>query len=134
MMAEAVARYLAAQGEGTWGTDLFLAVQPDEPDDNVTFMDEGTAALPESQALQVDQVGVQVLVRAAAYEDARSKIWSIHKKLLGFGGELYTGFPIVSMIGIQSIPQYAGPDERSRHEWSAHYTVRFVSTGDQWRK
>lgn len=137
MMAEAVAKHLAAEGLGTFdaagGGSLRVAYQPPAPDDIVTVFDESTPTLDISSGLDIDTLGVQVLVRARDYVDARTSIFNIHKKLTGFAGELAAGFPDVIHTQLVTAPAPIGQDDKNRAEWSAHYALLIQSTGDQWR-
>lgn len=134
MMAEAVARYLAAQGQGTVDTDLFWGWMPDKPANAVSCYDESAPVDDISTGLAIDTVGVQVWVRAENYGGARTKAWAIHKILSGARGELYAGFPEAIVIGVNTPPVSIGRDEDGRSEWSAHYEVTFQSAGDSWRQ
>lgn len=84
---EAVGDYLQAQGQGTLGTNLFLAVMPESPDACVCVFETAGFA-PQftmgSAAMAVDQPGLQVICRAARgdYPGARDKADAI-RRLLG---------------------------------------------------
>jgi hypothetical protein len=131
MIATDIATYLAGKGHGIVNTDLFSDFQPDEPDNCIVFYNESAPSLPESDALAVDQYGLQVLVRNTANSTARSKILDIHRALVGFSGEL-SGQTITDLC-IVTPPTTIGRDEHNRAEWSAHYRYRLLSTGDEFR-
>ena len=134
MIAEELALYLCEKGHGIQNVDLFLGFQPDDLDDCATVYDETSPALGESQALSVDQFGVQVLVRNSSYTTARNALMAIHKSLVGFGGRRFiTGGSMVSVVFIDTPPTSIGKDDKGRNEWSAHYRVRVESEGDLYR-
>ena len=131
MLAEAIARHLETEGHGTFGTDLYVSVQPDRPNDCVTLVDENATVPPEAQAYRVDHTGLQVVARAVNYEDARTKIWAIHRELVAYSGTL--DGTVITFIQIEQPPGSIGVDENQRAEWSSHYVIRFQSTGDAHR-
>lgn len=134
MIAEEMALYLQTMGHGAQGKNLFLAFQPDSPDNCITVYDESTPAPEESNALSVDEFGVQIIVRNVSYTHARDKILAMHKDLVGFGG-----MPFISegkwvhAVFITTAPTSIGQDEKGRSEWTAHYRVRVESQGDLFR-
>lgn len=134
MIAEELAKYLALQGHGTQNEDLFLGFQPDSPDDCVVVYDETTPVAEESNALSVDQFGIQVLVRNSTYTGARDLIMEIHRDLVGFGGQSFIeGGKLVHVVFVSTTPTSIGKDSKGRSEWSAHYITRVESVGDSYR-
>jgi len=134
MIAEELALYLCNQGHGVQNVDLFLGFQPETVDDCSTIYDESSPALDDSQALSIDQFGVQVLVRNSSYTLARDLIMGIHKSLVGFGGIRFTaGGSMISVVFVDSPPTSIGKDDKGRNEWTAHYRVRVKSEGDLYR-
>jgi len=131
MIGEAFMSYLAAEGFGTVGTDLFLGFQPDSPDDCITIYDTAPPVLTESQGLQVDNMTCQVLVRNVDYLQARDTIADIHHKIVGYDGVM--GNFDVTAVFIEQAPASIGLDEKGRAEWSAHYRFRVASEGDKFR-
>ena len=84
---EAVGTYLAANGHGTLGTNLFLAVMPDEPDVMTCVYETGGGAPDQtmgSAAWAIDRPTLQILCRAGRgdYPVARDEAASI-RALLG---------------------------------------------------
>jgi len=134
MLGESVARYLAAEGHGTFGTDITLGYQPDDASSPgaklITISEESAGVLPESQGYSVDQCGIQVTVRSADYAEARDVCIAVHKQLVGFGGQLVAGGSVVTSIMISQYPASIGVDEHLRAEWTCHYTLRFETTGE----
>lgn len=131
MIGEAFMRYLAGEGYGTVGDDLFLGFQPDSPANCITIYDTSPPVLPESQGLKVDQMTCQVLVRNDDYLQARDIIQAIHKGIVGFSGTM--GEFTVTAVFIDRTPASIGLDEKGRAEWSAHYRFRVASEGDTFR-
>ncbi|MFA5485344.1 MAG: minor capsid protein [Candidatus Pacearchaeota archaeon] len=134
MIAEELALYLASLNHGTKNTDLFLNFQPASPSDCITVYDTSAPVIEESNALSVDQFGVQIIVRNVINTEARNKIMSIHKSLAGFGGESFIdNGAMVNAVFVASAPYNIGMDDKGRSEWTAHYYLRVASTGDLFR-
>lgn len=135
MMAEAVAKYLAAQGLGTFNATVFHSHFRDDPDDIVCCLDETAPEFSGSGGLALDQTGVQILTRAKRVQDARDRAWSVHRALVGFGGgQLDAAFPQVGSVSIVTSPAPVDRDTNDRVVYSAHYAVLFVSEGDAHRQ
>jgi hypothetical protein len=135
MIAEQLALYLHEKGYGIQNVDLFHGFQPNEPDNCIVVYDVSATVSSDSQALSVDEFGVQVLVRNTNYSTARDTIMTIHKSLVGFGGMPFiTGGLTVHAVYIDTTPTSIGKDDKGRNEWSGHYRVRVESEGDLYRK
>jgi len=132
MKAEAFMDYLAAQGLGTAGVDMGVGFQPDAPDRFIALFDEAAPVIPDSHGFGVDNSGVQVVVRDTDYTWVRDKIVAIHKAVIGFSGDLGDGSDVTN-ITIAQNPASIGRDSQARAEWSAHYEVRFKTSGDAFR-
>ena len=125
MIANDIVTYLDTRGTAIKNTNLFLNFQKDSPDNCVTIYDESVPALPESSCLDVDNQGIQVLVRNTSSVAASELIATIHKILAGFGGSSFvTGGNIVSYMTVQNSPFFLQVDSKNRHEWTAHYIAR----------
>ena len=130
MIATEIANYLISKGYATSST-ITVDYQPEDPANLVTLNNETAPVLPESQSLSVDLCGLQVLVRNTSNSAARAKIIDIHKELVGLSGSI--GGKAVTDFYIVTSPGSIGRDDKNRAEWSAHYTYRLLSTGDQFR-
>lgn len=131
MLAEDAARYVAAEGHGTFGSDIVVGFQPDKPDRIAVFDDESAPVLPDSQGYSVQLCGVGVTVRSKDYADARDWLEAINGQLVGFGnGPLVVGGKEVTCVQVVTVPTSIGVDEDQRHEHVAHYAIRYATTGD----
>lgn len=134
MIAQELAEYLEDEGIGTVNTDIFVGYQPDTPDNCIVIYDETVPALDESQAQTVDLLGVQILVRNKVYSTSGNKAFSIHKNIVGFGGEAFVeGGSVVTDLYVVTPPSSIGRDTQNRSEWSSHYSMRVQSVGDKYR-
>ena len=138
MLANHVAAWLAAEGFGVVGDDIFVSFQPDDPDTSITVYDESAMALSESQALNMDSTGIRIMVRtssdAVGYASARSTSIAIHKKLCGFDGPLEAGAPYIIMIEPVTAPTFLDRDDKRRPRWVSHYVLVHQSEGDEHRQ
>jgi hypothetical protein len=130
MIATQWGEYLKTNGHAA-AADIFFDFQPDEPNNCITLYNESAPALPESQALAMDLWGLQVIVRNTSAAQARAKILAIHKAIIGLSGKV--GTATVDDVYVVTAPTTIGRDEKNRAEWSAHYTYRTESTGDEFR-
>lgn len=97
---EAVGDYLAANGHGTLGTSLFLAVMPPEPD-VVTCVYESPGYAPietmGSAPWAVDRAGLQVICRGAQgdYPTVRDRAVAIRTLLAGVTDVTLSGVKVL---------------------------------------
>ncbi len=80
-MLTEIGAYLATQDIGTVGTDIFLGLMPDQPDNCIALFEY--AGSPPDLHWNGEYPGLQVRVRNTSYAAARSKIGDIVKKLHG---------------------------------------------------
>lgn len=120
-VSQDVAEYLAANSHGVIGTDLFIAVEPDAPDNVITIYDTGGMADAQSGAAFIEEPTIQVRARNKDYRDGWEKITDIVRALTGDtkvevngAGANYVGF------WIQSGPMVVGRDDNQRHRLTAN--------------
>lgn len=128
-----VARYLAAQGIGTFdeagasGT-IYVLNLPDEPDECIAIYPTGgprpTSSLP------YDMQTVQVLVRGA--QDPRTALTraqAVYDLMHGFRNDRLTetGTWLIGCHAMQSSPTHIGRDEHGRHEYSVNLELETVN-------
>jgi len=120
MIAAYLHAKLTTDGLGTG----HYAAMPDTDNLRWCLYDESAPVSDDSQGFAVEQWGVKVHVRGAAYAASRDLTMRIHALLAGWSGTLPTGGPIVHQTFIMTSPSYIGRDEKERHEWTAHYMMR----------
>jgi len=130
MIAVQWGEYFKSKGLATVA-DIFFDFQPNAPDNCITLYNESAPALPETQALAMDLWGLQVLVRNTSNSQARAKALAIHKAIIGLSGKV--GTVTVDDVYVITAPTTIGRDEKNRAEWSAHYSYRMESSGDEFR-
>ena len=80
-MLTEISAYLATQNVGTVGTDIFLGLMPDQPDNCVALFEY--AGSPPDLHWNGEYPGLQVRVRNTSYAAARTKIGEIMTALHG---------------------------------------------------
>lgn len=122
---EAVGDYLAANGHGTLGTDLFLAVMPESPDVMVTVYETGGVAPLQtmgSAAWAIDRPTIQVIARASRgdYPAARDKADAIRALLGAVAMQTLSGINVMRMQPSGSVIPM-GEDENRRPMVSVNF-------------
>lgn len=105
---EAIGDYLETQGQGTLGTNLFLARMPESPDSCVTVFEyEGAAPMEvfRSNVTAVDMPRIQVKVRASRedYPVARDKAAAIRDLLGAITNTTISGVSLLRVRPVASI-------------------------------
>ena len=122
---DAVGDYLQAQGVGTLGSDLFLAVMPESPDACVCVY-ETTGYSPEETmgagAFAVDRPGLQVICRAGLgdYPAARDKAVTVRGLLAGIVEQTLSGVHVLRVSASGSM-QPMGEDQNGRPMVSVNF-------------
>lgn len=123
---EAVGDYLQAQGEGTLGTNLFLAMMPEDPD-VVTCVYETSGYAPletmGAAAFAVEKPGIQVIARAARgdYPAARDAVVRARNLLAAVTEQTISGIHILRISAEGSVLPM-GEDQNGRPMLSANFT------------
>jgi hypothetical protein len=135
MLSEYFTAYLAANGQGTAGIDLFTASQPDHAvaANCVTIYDESAITPLESNNCPVDTSGVHVLIRNSSYVTGRNKANTIHGLMAAYAGVPSAGAPTVVMTNTTTQPTHIGKDEKDYHEFSIHYAMRYAGAAGSFR-
>lgn len=120
-MLDDIAAKLAAESVGTVGTDIFIGVMPDTPDDCLVLNEYGGEA-PDLIGTYVERPNCQVRVRNDEYTTGRAKCASVIEALHTLGDTTLSGTRYLWVQARQS-PIYLGRDEKKRHEWSVNFAV-----------
>jgi len=123
-LAEEAVDFLAAQGHGTKGTDLFIGIRPPTPAAVVSVTQFGGEP-PDSYLPFVEQVALQVMSRAATSKDAEEKAYDIFEELHGKGNLTWASHGIMTITAIAS-PGYVGREQLEGPDaylWSCNYIV-----------
>ncbi|WP_348528335.1 minor capsid protein [Methanothrix sp.] len=114
-----IAAYLAAQGYGTVGTDIFLDELQDLPADQVVVFTGGGPAPDEVQGDPgaVDYPNIDVQVRSTSKATARTDAEAIRILL-----DCNT-INDATLYAASSAPIYLGRDDNNRHRFVATFTA-----------
>jgi hypothetical protein len=113
---EAVGDYLQAQGVGTLGTNVFLAVMPEAPEACVCVYETPGFAPMEtmgSAGIAVDRSGLQVIARGARgdYPGARDKAQTVRTLLAAVVEQTLSGVHVLRITPDGAfLPMGEGPD------------------------
>ena len=119
MLATGLKDYAVSEGVGVFGTDLFIRIMPDRPDNAICIFDEPGQPTAEMNSYDADSFGSQWLIRGS-YTFAKEKVLEIHRKIVGLSG-IYDGIHILD-THIQTEPAFVENDEKGRAVYSMHYT------------
>ena len=129
LLIQDVAEFLASKGIGTFnasagGGNIFLGLQPNEPNDCVTLYDAGgqgsNFGLPDSRRT------VQVIVRGSTFAAAHAKAWAVYDEMitnLRDDGHFLKFNNRKQIISATSNPTNIGKDEKGRHELSLTFEI-----------
>jgi hypothetical protein len=123
MIADSIAKYLQSLNVGKINKDIFIDFQPDEPDDCITIYNSSAPVLEESNGLNIDNAGIQILIRDNNYNNAKLKAQNIYSYLVALSGDIEGS--LITFIEIETYPQSLGKDEKSRNEFSMYFNVRY---------
>lgn len=119
-MLAAISAYLATKNVGTVGTDIFLGLLPDQPD-NCTALFEYAGSPPDLH-WNGEYPGLQVRVRNKSYAAARTKIGEIMKLLHGLHETQLSGTRYL-LIKARGSPEVLKRDASNRIEWFVNFEV-----------
>lgn len=112
--------FLVDEGIGTYGTDLFVRIQPDEPANCITLFMQSAPQGIEHQRYDLENTGIKVMIRGS-HSYCSSKIVAIQSVAPQMSGT-YNGLLIRETL-IQTPPTFIENDEMGR----AIYTINYES-------
>ena len=119
-MLKEIGAYLATQNVGTVGTDIFLGLMPDQPD-NCTALFEYAGSPPDLH-WNGEYPGLQVRVRNTSYAAARAKIGEIAKELHGLHEQMLSGTRYL-LIKARGSPEILKRDASNRVELVLNFEI-----------
>jgi hypothetical protein len=123
MMVDALADWLAAEGVGTVGTDLFVGFLPDGDDTTLALYPTGGDA-PDAK-VPLDEPTVQVRARGVDPAATVARLQAVYNLLHGASRvTLSNGTWLLSCVALQSGPTFIGRDQTGR----SSYVVNFRMT------
>ena len=119
-MLKEIGAYLQSQGIGTLGTDLFLGLMPDQPDNCIALFEY--AGSPPDLHWNGEYPGLQVRVRNKSYAAARTKIEETMKKLHGLHEQILSGTRYL-LIKARGSPEILKRDANNRVELFVNFEI-----------
>jgi hypothetical protein len=119
-MLSDIGNYLQAQGIGTLGTNIFLGMIPDEPDNCIALFEY--AGSPPDLHWNGEYPGLQVRVRNKSYAAARTKIGEVMEKLHGLHEQTLSGTRYL-LIKARGSPEVLKRDNNNRVELFVNFEI-----------
>ena len=119
-MLSDIGNYLQAQGIGTLGTNIFLGLMPDEPDNCVALFEY--VGSPPDLHWSGEYPGLQVRVRNKSYAAGRTKIGEVAKKLHGLHEQTLSDTRYL-LIRARGAPEVLKRDASNRVELFVNFEI-----------
>jgi hypothetical protein len=119
-MLSDIGNYLQAQGIGTLGTNIFLGLMPDEPDNCIALFEY--AGSPPDLHWNGEYPGLQVRVRNKSYAAARTKIGEAMTALHGLHEQTLSGTRYL-LIKARGSPEILKRDNNNRVELFVNFEI-----------
>ena len=119
-MLTEIGAYLATQNVGTVGTDIFLGLMPDQPDNCIALFEY--AGSPPDLHWNGEYPGLQVRVRNKSYAAARTKIGEVMEKLHGLHEQTLSGTRYL-LIKARGSPEILKRDNNNRVELFVNFEI-----------
>ena len=125
MVVEELAVFLVSQGLAVMGTDTWLHVMPDEPNDAMSIIEYGGDEpdyIQENPKVDTENPRVQVAVRSMQPEVARLRAEMIYQSLMTIRNETLNGTRILWCQPVDT-PAMLGRDESGRFLVTTNFRV-----------
>ena len=119
-MLSDISTYLKNQGVGTPGTDMFLGLMPDQPDNCIALFEY--AGSPPDLHWNGEYPGLQVRVRNKSYAAARTKIGGAMTALHGLH-ETVLGGTRYLLVKARGSPEVLKRDANNRIELFVNFEI-----------
>jgi hypothetical protein len=119
-MLTEIGAYLATKSIGTVGTDIFLGLMPDQPDNCIALFEY--AGSPPDLHWNGEYPGLQVRVRDKSYAAARTKIGEVMEKLHGLYEQTLSGTRYL-LFKARGSPEVLKRDNNNRVELFVNFEI-----------
>lgn len=119
-MLREIGTYLATKSIGTVGTDIFLGLMPDQPDNCIALFEY--AGSPPDLHWNGEYPGLQVRVRNKSYAAARTKIGEAMTALHGLHEQTLSGTRYL-LIKARGSPEVLKRDANNRVELFVNFEI-----------
>jgi len=115
-----IGAYLATKNVGAVGTDIFLGLMPDQPDNCIALFEY--AGSPPDLHWNGEYPGLQVRVRNKGYAAARTKIGEVMDKLHGLHEQTLSGTRYL-LVKARGSPEVLKRDANNRVELFVNFEI-----------
>ena len=119
-MLREIGAYLATKSIGTVGTDIFLGLMPDLPDNCIALFEY--AGSPPDLHWNGEYPGLQVRVRNKSYAAGRAKIGEVVNELHGLHEQVLSGTRYL-LIKARGSPEVLKRDNNNRVELFVNFEI-----------
>lgn len=119
-MLREIGAYLATKSIGTVGTDIFLGLMPDQPDNCIALFEY--AGSPPDLHWNGEYPGLQVRVRNKSYAAARTKIGEAMTALHGLHEQTLSGTRYL-LVKARGSPEVLKRDNSNRVELFVNFEI-----------
>jgi len=125
-----ITTWIASVAGMTIGGKLVYGHRLQNSDDRCVLISESAGGSTVPELPDRADVLIQAISRARKYKEAREDIWIVYRALHGRAGinmaRIDGSGPdyLANTIDALAIPQYLGPDEEGRHEFSVNFIFR----------
>ena len=119
-MLTEIGAYLATKNVGAVGTDIFLGLMPDQPDNCIALFEY--AGSPPDLHWNGEYPGLQVRVRNKGYAAARTKIGEVMDKLHGLHEQTLSGTRYL-LVKARGSPEVLKRDANNRVELFVNFEI-----------
>ncbi len=120
-MLREIGAYLKSQGIGTPGTDIFLGLMPDEPDNCIALFEY--AGSPPDLHWAGEYPGLQVRVRNKSYAAGRAKIEEVVTELHGLHETILNNSTRYLLVKARGSPEVLKRDNNNRVELFVNFEI-----------
>jgi len=120
VMLNEIGTYLQSQGIGNLGSDIFLGLMPDQPDNCIALFEY--AGSPPDLHWNGEYPGLQVRVRNKSYGAGRAKIGQVKRELHGLHETTLNGTRYL-LIKARGSPEVLKRDAGNRVEWFLNFEI-----------
>jgi len=125
MVVEEVGAYLVAEGLAILGTDLFLHVLPDKPDEAaslINYLGDEPDYVQDGRKVDTENPRVQLAVRSMRPEVCRLRAEKMYQSLMQIRNQVLDGTRYLWLRPVNS-PSMAGRDENGRFLTTVNFRI-----------
>lgn len=126
MIVEEIANYIDSRGFATLGTDLFMHVSPDEPNDVMAVIEyagDDPEFVQDQLRVDIENSRVQIVVRSSQPEVGRALAEQVYQALMDIRNDVLSGTRILWCRPVDT-PAMIGRDDSGRFLTTVNFRVK----------